>query len=58
MAAAEGEATRILKERILDAADWAQKLGLDPIALMQEAVAELDADAMIVVNKLPGEVRK
>ncbi len=53
-AAADTQARTILIERIRDAADWARKLGLDPMALMQEAVKELDADAMIVVNKMPG----
>ncbi len=52
-----GSAKEILIDRLRDAADWARKLGLDPMELMQEAVKELDADAMIVVNKMP-EVSK
>ncbi len=56
-AAADAQARTILRDRIIEAADWARKLGLDPMELMQEAVKELDADAMIVVNKMP-EVSK
>ena len=47
---------QILLDRMLDAADWARKLGLDPLELMRAALAELDRDAMIVVNKMPKEV--
>lgn len=48
-----GDTRQILIDRLLDAADWARKLGFDPIELMRAALAELDRDAMIVVNKMP-----
>lgn len=52
----DGQVRGILLDRMLDAAAWATLLGLDPVELMQETVAKLDKDAIVVINRMPEEV--